>query len=45
MSLIENDPVKLTEMTIDFLIKYGKHYEIIEPIKIMEPLCCLLEGD
>jgi len=36
---------ELTEMTIDFLLKYSRHYEIIEPVKVMEPLCCLLEKE
>ena len=36
---------ELSEMNIEFLIKYGRHYEIIEPIRIMEPLCCMLGDD
>ena len=36
---------ELTEMTIDYLLKYSRHYEIIEPIKVMEPLVCLLDEE
>lgn len=36
---------ELTEMTIDYLLKYSRHYEIIEPIKVIEPLACLLDEE
>lgn len=34
---------ELTEMTIDFLFTHSRHYRIIEPVKVIEPLFCLLK--